>query len=573
MTQAGGHSTSVDNPTLLPVNPGRPTHARSRLGLLARWGWRPALALGPRRGLCALLLAPVLLAVLLAARRLAAQVLVLLLNQADERVAAARQLLRRAALEEPVEAEAPRLADLRLEVVPVAVAQLVHHAQDEAVLLLRVRLALVGAVLDLELLPRVLVPLQLHGHRVHDVRLALDLELAALNVLEHLLPVVELAEALPEHIAVLAHILLGLALNLGGDLRVMLAAVLLARAHKRVEVLAAPVGEALLQQRRLLLLLLGRQRLRVVGHGRDRGLDLLLRRALVLERLLLLRQLVLVQLVRVVLVKQLRQAHGVKELEVQQLRHLGQARPGGALLLAALLVGPLVVLAVVEQALALALGRVHPVVAHQRLEVNAGRLVVLVLVVVDGLHAAVQRERLGVLRELLHLGVQRRRVLLTLGDQRLHVGVRDVGRLGRKHQLRAVAHHAQQVVLAHLGGGIVGEAALLDDQRVQAQLLVRLLNHLLLNRVLNAEAEHLHLLLLADAMRAVHGLQIHLRVPVAVVQNDDVGGGQVDTQAAGARGQQEHKLLAAGRVVRVDGVLAVLAAGVAVDAAVLVAPV
>ena len=44
--------------------------------------------------------------------------------------------LGRARLEEPVEAEAPGLADLGLELVPLPIAQLVHHAQDEAVLLL-----------------------------------------------------------------------------------------------------------------------------------------------------------------------------------------------------------------------------------------------------------------------------------------------------------------------------------------------------------------------------------------------------------------------------------------------------
>ena len=41
-----------------------------------------------------------------------------------------------AGFEEPVEAEAPGVADGGLELVPGAVAQLVHHAQDEAVLLL-----------------------------------------------------------------------------------------------------------------------------------------------------------------------------------------------------------------------------------------------------------------------------------------------------------------------------------------------------------------------------------------------------------------------------------------------------
>jgi hypothetical protein len=46
--------------------------------------------------------------------------------------------------------ELPGLADVCLEVVPGAVAQLGDGADDEAVLLLRVRLALVGAVVDLQ---------------------------------------------------------------------------------------------------------------------------------------------------------------------------------------------------------------------------------------------------------------------------------------------------------------------------------------------------------------------------------------------------------------------------------------
>lgn len=115
--------------------------------------------------------------------------------------------LRRPAFEKPVEAEAPVVADLRLELVPRPIPQLVHHAHlqrpwqrwldnqhhctkssvketvstipptpphQEAVLLLGVGLALGGAIQDLELLPGVLVALQLGGNRIHDVLLPLD---------------------------------------------------------------------------------------------------------------------------------------------------------------------------------------------------------------------------------------------------------------------------------------------------------------------------------------------------------------------------------------------------------------
>lgn len=63
-------------------------------------------------------------------------------------------------LEEPVEAELWRVADALAQLVVHALlveAQLVEHADEEAVLLLRVVLAFVGAVGDAELMERGLV--------------------------------------------------------------------------------------------------------------------------------------------------------------------------------------------------------------------------------------------------------------------------------------------------------------------------------------------------------------------------------------------------------------------------------
>lgn len=62
--------------------------------------------------------------------------------------------------EEPVEAELWRVADALAELVVHALlveAQLVEHADEEAVLLLRVVLAFVGAVGDAELMERSLI--------------------------------------------------------------------------------------------------------------------------------------------------------------------------------------------------------------------------------------------------------------------------------------------------------------------------------------------------------------------------------------------------------------------------------
>ena len=58
-------------------------------------------------------------------------------------------------------------------------------------------------------------------------------------------------------------------------------------------------------------------------------------------------------------------------------------------------------------------------------------------------------------------------------------------------------------------------------------------------------------------------LEVHLRVPVGVKEDDDVGGVEVDAQAAGPRGQQEDELLAPLRVEVVDLRLPVLPARVA----------
>ena len=59
-----------------------------------------------------------------------------------------------ARLEEPVKPEAPVIPNCSLQLVPLAVAQQVHLTQNEAILFFCVGLALVGAVLQLQLLQK-----------------------------------------------------------------------------------------------------------------------------------------------------------------------------------------------------------------------------------------------------------------------------------------------------------------------------------------------------------------------------------------------------------------------------------
>ena len=66
-------------------------------------------------------------------------------------------------------------------------------------------------------------------------------------------------------------------------------------------------------------------------------------------------------------------------------------------------------------------------------------------------------------------------------------------------------------------------------------------------------------------------MQIHLWIPIAVVQNDNVGRRQIDAKAAGARRQHEQELFAARRVKFVDLLLTQLVLSLTVEAAILVA--
>ena len=110
---------------------------------------------------------------------------------------------------------------------------------------------------------------------------------------------------------------------------------------------------------------------------------------------------------------------------------------------------------------------------------------------------------------------------------------------------------------------------LLDDQLVQPQLLGRAFKHTLLDTALRNETEDINLLGLTDTMGTVHGLQVGLRVPVTVIQNDNVGGCEVDTQTTSASREQEDELLAVWLVVLVDSDNTVFVGSPTIDTTVL----
>ena len=80
----------------------------------------------------------------------------------------------------------------------------------------------------------------------------------------------------------------------------------------------------------------------------------------------------------------------------------------------------------------------------------------------------------------------------------------------------------------------------LDDLGVNVELEARLVENVLLDRVLANEAVHAHFALLTDAVSTVLRLEVHLRVPVAIKDDDRVGRLQVQSETAGTSAQDEH---------------------------------
>ena len=109
-----------------------------------------------------------------------------------------------------------------------------------------------------------------------------------------------------------------------------------------------------------------------------------------------------------------------------------------------------------------------------------------------------------------------------------------------------------------------------EDSLVQAVLLRGRLEERLLVRRLGHEAVHLDFFRLADAVAPRHRLEIVLRVPVGVVNDGGVGGGERDAHAAGSCGEQVDEALAV-CVEAVDAGLAISLGRAAVEPFVFVA--
>ncbi|KAF7456231.1 hypothetical protein HWI79_3231 [Cryptosporidium felis] len=148
----------------------------------------------------------------------------------------------------------------------------------------------------------------------------------------------------------------------------------------------------------------------------------------------------------------------------------------------------------------------------------------------------------GALDVLLDFHLERLRFLLAPGNDCLYVLLSDVHVRGLEDFVCPVLNHRHKLVFGEsvvfqvlvLQGALALESALLDDRKVQLKLEVRPLDYLLFYGVFMAESEDEDGLFLADPVGPVHGLEVRLGVPVRVIENHDVGSGQVNPQASGS---------------------------------------
>lgn len=80
-----------------------------------------------------------------------------------------------------------------------------------------------------------------------------------------------------------------------------------------------------------------------------------------------------------------------------------------------------------------------------------------------------------------------------------------------------------------------------DDDDDYLALFLGSLEDALFDGALRHQAVYRDVLCLADPVASIHGLGVVGRVPIAVVEDDGVGRGQIDAQASRLRGEQEDE--------------------------------
>mmetsp|Transcript_5217 Transcript_5217/g.14953 ORF Transcript_5217/g.14953 Transcript_5217/m.14953 type:complete len:218 (+) Transcript_5217:754-1407(+) len=123
------------------------------------------------------------------------------------------------------------------------------------------------------------------------------------------------------------------------------------------------------------------------------------------------------------------------------------------------------------------------------------------------------------------------------------------------------AHRRRAVVAVLPEDHAAGRVHLLDDDLVQHHLALGPGKDILLHRVGSHKPVNVDRVFLPNSVGARHGLQVVLRVPVRVKQQDRVCGRKVDAQSSRPGGQQERKIRGIRSIEPVHGLVPLLRRG------------
>lgn len=93
--------------------------------------------------------------------------------------------------------------------------------------------------------------------------------------------------------------------------------------------------------------------------------------------------------------------------------------------------------------------------------------------------------------------------------------------------------------------------------------------YFLLDRIDSHETQHTHLVLLTNTMSTILSLQVLMRIPIRVEDNDRVGFLQVETETTSTRGQQENKIVRIGIVENSEQITTLLGFGATIETQIL----
>ena len=156
-------------------------------------------------------------------------------------------------------------------------------------------------------------------------------------------------------------------------------------------------------------------------------------------------------------------------------------------------------------------------------------------------------------------------------EKQIDVFIRNVVGAGLEDFAGSVVSHFAKILLVEKLTLFI-DPALLNHKVVPSQFDLLSFNDFLLDRVLACHAVHHHWVDLSYSVCSIHGLHVHLRIEVTIIDDNGVGRCKVDPQSARPRREQENKISGVWRCEVIDLLVSELHFSVSVDSAVGVLP-